>query len=159
MIITKPIYQVGNFEFEDLKHAKNFDKYLTVFSEEQLDEIHLGYQSEIDYTIYAKPEFSAKQMEEIRRGLEDGIDVTSFTNPELSPMEMFHKRWYLKYLKDTYPNGQPFSFKNYKEKISYSYPYYNELEVDLEEYKNSIEINLEEYKNSDYILSSLLKKK
>lgn len=152
MIITKPIYQVGNFEFEDLKHAKNFDKYLTIFSKEQLDEIHLGYQSEIDYTIYAKPEYNAQQMEEIRRGLEDGIDVTSFTNPELSPMEMFHKRWYLKYLKDTYPNGKPFSFKNYKEEISYS--------IDLEEYKNSIkEINLEEYKNSDYILSSLLKKK
>ena len=138
MIITKPIYQVGNFEFEDIKHAKNFDKYLTVFSEEQLNEIHLGYQSEIDYTIYAKPEFSAKQMEEIRRGLEDGIDVISFTNPELSPMEMFNKRWYLKYLKNTYPNGQSFSFKNYKEKISYSYPYYSELEIDLEEYKNSI---------------------
>lgn len=125
MIITKPIYQVGNFEFEDLKHAKNFDKYLTIFSKEQLDEIHLGYQSEIDYTIYAKPEYNAQQMEEIRRGLEDGIDVTSFTNPELSPMEMFHKRWYLKYLKDTYPNGKPFSFKNYKEEISYS--------IDLEE--------------------------
>lgn len=158
MIITKPIYQVGNFEFEDLKHAKNFDKYLTVFSEEQLNEIHLGYQSEIDYTIYAKSEFSAKQMEEIRRGLEDGIDVTSFTNPELSPMEMFHKRWYLRYLKDTYPNGQPFSFKVYNGNLSY--PYCNELKIDLEEYKNSIkEINLEEYKNPDYILSSLLKKK
>ena len=51
MITIKPIYQVGNFEFEDIKHAKNFDKYLTVFSKEQLDEIHLGYQSEIDYTI------------------------------------------------------------------------------------------------------------
>lgn len=146
MIITKPIYQVGNFEFEDLKHAKNFDKYLTVFSEEQLNEIHLGYQSEIDYTIYAKPEFSAKQMEEIRRGLEDGIDVTSFTNPELSPMEMFHKRWYLKYLKDTYPNGKPFSFKNYNEKISCSY--YNELEMCLEEYKNSIKEKMKfEYKD------------
>ena len=143
MIITKPIYQVGNFEFEDIKHAKNFDKYLTVFSEEQLNEIHLGYQSEIDYTIYAKPEFSAKQMEEIRRGLEDGIDVTSFTNPELSPMEMFHKRWYLRYLKNTYPNGQPFRFKSHNEKISYSYPYCNELEMDLEEYKNSIKAKME----------------
>ena len=88
MIITKPIYQVGNFEFEDLKHAKNFDKYLTVFSEEQLNEIHLGYQSEIDYTIYAKPEFSAKQMEEIRRGLEDGIDVSIYLNPSIDWEEM-----------------------------------------------------------------------
>lgn len=143
MITIKPIYQVGNFEFEDLKHAKNFDKYLTVFSEEQLNEIHLGYQSEIDYTIYAKPEFSAKQMEEIRRGLEDGIDVTSFTNPELSPMEMFHKRWYLRYLKDTYPNGQPFRFKSHNGEISYSYRYCNELEMDLEEYKNSIKAKME----------------
>ena len=42
MIITKPIYQVGNFEFEDLKHAKNFDKYLIVFSEKQLNEIQFG---------------------------------------------------------------------------------------------------------------------
>ena len=89
MIITKPIYQVGNFEFEDLKHAKNFDKYLTVFSEEQLNEIHLGYQSEIDYTIYAKPEFSAKQMEEIRRGLEDGIDVTSLPTLNFHPWKCF----------------------------------------------------------------------
>lgn len=141
MIITKPIYQVGNFEFEDLKHAKNFDKYLTVFLEEQLNEIHLGYQSEIDYTIYAKPEFSAKQMEEIRRGLEDGIDVTSFTNPELSPMEMFHKRWYLKYLKDTYPNGQPFRFQcsdNFKFKYSNNFKYDK-----LEEYKNSVKMKFE----------------
>lgn len=143
MITIKPIYQVGNFEFEDLKHAKNFDKYLTVFSEEQLNEIHLGYQAEIDYTIYAKPEFSAKQMEEIRRGLEDEIDVTSFTNPELSPMEMFHKRWYLRYLKDTYPNGQPFRFKSHNGKISYSYRYCNELEMNLEEYKNSIKAKME----------------
>ena len=84
MIITKPIYQVGNFEFEDLKHAKNFDKYLTVFSEEQLNEIHLGYQSEIDYTIYAKPEFSAKQMEEIRIGLEEKLNVSLYSKPEFN---------------------------------------------------------------------------
>ena len=127
MITIKPIYQVGNFEFEDLKHAKNFDKYLTIFSEEQLDEIHLGYQSKIDYTIYAKPEFSAKQMEEIRRGLEDGVDVTSIVNPELSPMEMFHKR------------GKPFRFKD----GNLSYSYCNELEMDLEEYKNSIKAKME----------------
>lgn len=138
MITIKPIYQIGNFEFEDIKHAKNFDKYLAVFSEEQLNEIHLGYQSEIDYTIYAKPEFSDKQMEEIRRGLEDGIDVTSFANPELSPMEMFDKRWYLKYLKNTYPGGNPFGFQysnkfQYLNKIQYS----NDFKYDeLEEYKN-----------------------
>ena len=141
MIITKPIYQVGNFEFENLKHAKKFDKYLNIFSEEQLNEIHLGYQSKIDYTIYAKPEFSAKQMEEIRRGLEDGIDVTSFANPELSPMEMFDKRWYLKYLKNTYPDGHPFGFQCFN-KIQYSNDFkYDKLERNLDKMKFEYEYN------------------
>ena len=76
MIITKTIYQVGNFMLEDLKHAKNFDEYLNIFSDEQLDEIYLGYQSKIDYTIYAKPEFHASQMVQIRKGLEKNLNVS-----------------------------------------------------------------------------------
>ena len=55
--MIKTTYHVGYFEFDNLEDAEIFDKYLEVFSKEQLDVIYSGYQSKIDYTIYAKPEF------------------------------------------------------------------------------------------------------
>ena len=87
MITPKITYEVGNFEFDNLKDAENFNSYLNVLSDNQLNEIYFGYQSKIDYTIYAKPEFSAKQMEAIRLGLEENLNVSLYSNPKFESGE------------------------------------------------------------------------
>lgn len=88
MIAPKITYEVGNFEFDNLKDAENFNSYLNVLSDNQLNEIYFGYQSKIDYTIYAKPEFSAKQMEAIRLGLLKNLDVKIYSDPNIKAEDM-----------------------------------------------------------------------
>lgn len=97
MIIPKTIYQVRNFMLEDLKDAENFDKYLNIFADEELDEIYLGYQSKIDYTIYARPEFNYDQMWQIREGLQQKLDVSIYATPKFNYRQM--EQW-SKFVKD-----------------------------------------------------------
>lgn len=58
------------------------------FNEEQLYEIEQGIDSNVDVTVYAKPEFEADQMEQIRMGMEDKSDVSIYAKPEFDPEQM-----------------------------------------------------------------------
>ena len=90
MITTKTltIYEVGNFNFDNLKDAENFNRYLDIFSDEQLKELYSGFENKIDYTIYANAKFNANQMRQIRDGLEEGIDVSWYAKPEFDWKQM-----------------------------------------------------------------------
>lgn len=56
-VVVETIYKVGNFTFNNQKDADKFDNYLNVLEDKQLKELYYGYESKIDYTIYAEPEF------------------------------------------------------------------------------------------------------
>ena len=66
----------------------DYYKSLGIFNEDQIDQLQLGFEKNLDVSIYAKPEFSKSQMYLIRKGLEDGSDVSSYANPKLSWTKM-----------------------------------------------------------------------
>lgn len=76
------IYRVNKLDFDNLKDAKTFEKYSSLFSNEQLKEIYNGYLSKIDYKIYLNAEFTPEQMKQVRLGLEKGINVSVYVKPE-----------------------------------------------------------------------------
>ena len=93
MVVRKITYEVGNFEFDNLKDAENFEGYLNDFSDEQLNEIYLGYQAKIDYAVYANPDFTWKQMEQIRFGIEENLNVSLYANLDFNVLQMEQIRW------------------------------------------------------------------
>ena len=52
-VVVETIYKVGDFTFNNQKDADKFDNYLNVLEDKQLKELYYGYESKIDYTIYA----------------------------------------------------------------------------------------------------------
>lgn len=59
---------MAKFWLEDDKVCSDED--LSVFDDEQMEQIRLGLESRVDVRIYAKPEFDDEQMEQIRIRLE-----------------------------------------------------------------------------------------
>ena len=68
------------------------------FDREQLYQIKIGLESNVDVSIYAKPEYKRIQMYEIREGLEQGLDVSKYAKPEIDGFDMGRIRYKL-YLK------------------------------------------------------------
>lgn len=62
------------------------------FDEDQLEIIRSGINSDLDVTIYAKPEFASQQMHQIRLGLEEKLDVSVYAKPEISAHDMHRER-------------------------------------------------------------------
>lgn len=58
------------------------------FSEEQMNEIHLGMQADLDFFLYLNPKYSAVHMSYIRLCLENNIDTHKILNEKLSEEEV-----------------------------------------------------------------------
>ena len=48
----------------------NLKEFFNQFDKNQIEQIRLGFKSDVDAIVYAKPEFDWVQMREIRLGLE-----------------------------------------------------------------------------------------
>ena len=55
-------------------------------------EIRKGLESDVDVSLYAKPNFTSEQMYQIRVGLEHGLNVEIYSRPEFEDMQMFEIR-------------------------------------------------------------------
>lgn len=66
-----------NLSFESLIRTYE-DQYEHRYSEYQLEELKHGYDSGLDISIYANPEFDRVQMSCIRLGLENNIDINKY---------------------------------------------------------------------------------
>ena len=66
-----------NLSFESLIQTYE-DQYEHRYSGYQLEELKRGYDSGLDISIYANPEFDNVQMSYIRLGLENNIDINKY---------------------------------------------------------------------------------
>lgn len=58
------------------------------FSDEQMDEIHIGMEKEVDFLIYLNPVYTPAKMALIRDGLINGYDVSKYTDINLTYEQM-----------------------------------------------------------------------
>ncbi len=54
------------------------------FDKEQRFQIKLGFQENLNVSLYARPEFDWLNMKAIRLGLEQNLDVSIYAKPEFS---------------------------------------------------------------------------
>ena len=74
----------NNLNIENLINTEWFNQ----FKFYQKDEILEGLKSNLDVSIYAKPEYSWGQMKEIRLGLKDNLDVSIYVSARFNEYQM-----------------------------------------------------------------------
>lgn len=78
------------FDAREMEIARKFLSNIdtSIFSYKQLNEICWGVKSQVNVSIYAKPEFNWEQMKQIREGLESSIDISLYAKPEFNWKQM-----------------------------------------------------------------------
>lgn len=76
----------------DLTKIKKMQQIITendyAFSDEQMNEIHIGIEKGIDFLIYLNPKYNPEQMALIREGLIKGYDVSKYADVYLTYEQM-----------------------------------------------------------------------